>query len=243
MSKLPKAPLLEVIFEIRWDITSQNDIVDFQFIYGDLYANLKHKYPYRENLVPPEVPYDVVRGLPVFRFRNTNNSYPLIQVGPGLITVNTTDDIYFWNEFSAEISDVLDIFNNIYPKYKELKLSPALTYIDFFEYNKDKITSIDFINTNLQFNISQSFVNDTNFELNDLNFTLNYKTNKDILSLNIRDGKINDEIEGIVMQTKLIGNKGLYNKNELTNWLESSHNTCSDIFKKLTEGNLYNSFK
>lgn len=243
MSKFPNAPLVEVIFEIRWEITSQNDIVDFQFIYGDLYANLRTKYPFRENLVPPEIPYEVVKGLPVFRFRKTTNSYPLIQVGPGLITVNTIDDLYFWDDFSKEIIEVLDIFNNIYPKYKDLKLSPALTYIDFFQLNKSITNSIEFINSNLQLKISQTFIDDTDAQLHDLNVTLNYKINNDILSLNIQDGKVNNDKEGIVSQTKIIGNKDTYNTEKITIWLNNAHNNCSDVFKKLTEGNLYNSFK
>ena len=44
MSKLPKAPLLEIIFEINWDITNKNDIVKFQYLHGDLFSNLKDKY-------------------------------------------------------------------------------------------------------------------------------------------------------------------------------------------------------
>ena len=32
MSKLPKAPLVEVIFEIHWDSTSEDDLNKFQFL-------------------------------------------------------------------------------------------------------------------------------------------------------------------------------------------------------------------
>ena len=44
MSKLLKAPLLEVIFEINWDITNKNDIIEFQYLHGDMYSNLKNSY-------------------------------------------------------------------------------------------------------------------------------------------------------------------------------------------------------
>ena len=42
MSKLPKAPLVEVVFELKWDIKIKSDLDDFQYLYGDLYANLKY---------------------------------------------------------------------------------------------------------------------------------------------------------------------------------------------------------
>ena len=69
MSKLPNAPLLEVIFEIKWDITNKSDIAKFQYLHGDLYSNLKDKYFYRESLLPSEVPFEMVKGMPVYRFR------------------------------------------------------------------------------------------------------------------------------------------------------------------------------
>ncbi len=60
MSKLHSAPLLEVIFEIKWAVISKSDIVDFQYLHGDLYSKLKSKYSHRESLIPPEIPIDVV---------------------------------------------------------------------------------------------------------------------------------------------------------------------------------------
>lgn len=243
MSKLPNAPLLEVIFEIKWDITDKSDIVDFQYLHGDLYSNLKDRYPHRESLVPPELPFDVVRGAPVFRFRADKNSYPLVQIGPGLLTINTIDSKYFWKEFRAEASNVLSILNEIYPKRKDLNLSPALTYIDFFDYDKKKMNSIDFVNNNLKLNITEGFINETKAELKDINFKFNYKVKNSILSLNLSDGKVNNDKEGIVLQTKVIGKKDKYSKDELETWIDTSHELSSDIFKSLTKGKLFESFK
>jgi uncharacterized protein (TIGR04255 family) len=243
MSKLPNAPLVEVIFEIKWDITNKSDIVDFQYLHGDLYSHLKGKYPHRENLVSPEVPFDIVRGIPVFRYRESNNSYPLVQIGPGLITVNTTDSKYFWDEFRNEANNVLFILSEIYPKYRNLTLSPILIYIDFFELDKTNCNSFEFINTNFQLHFSENFIHEEGTALSDLNFTFNYKFKDDILSLNIRDGKINKNKEGIVLQTKVIGKKEKYSKNELESWLDNAHELSSKTFKSLTKGDLYETFK
>jgi len=88
MSKLPKAPLLEVIFELRWQIKQKSDLTKYQYLIGDLYSAIKKTYPVRESLAPPEVPTDILINNPVHRFRKDKNQYPLVQIGPGLLTLN-----------------------------------------------------------------------------------------------------------------------------------------------------------
>ncbi len=243
MSKLPNAPLMEVIFEIKWDITTKNDIVDFQYLHGDLYTNLKSKYSHRENLIPPDVPLEIVKGNPVFRFREKQGSYPLVQIGPGLISVNTIDDKYYWEQFRNESNEVLNVLYEIYPRYSGLDMSPALTYIDFLEYDKSKETPLFFINSNLQLSLKDNFMNGTDSVMQDVNFTFNYKVEENIVSLNLRDGKINNERDGLVLQTKIYGKKEKYNTDKLKYWLDSAHELGSNMFKSLTAGKLYESFK
>jgi len=48
---------------------------------------------------------------------------------------------------------------------------------------------------------------------------------------------------GIVLQTRINGNPLEANEKEISNWINKSHDICSDLFKKLTEGKLYESFK
>lgn len=243
MSKLPNAPLLEVIFEIKWDITSNTDIVDFQYLHGDLYSYLKPKYPYRENLLHPDIPLEIVKGNPVFRFREKLGSYPLIQIGPGLISLNTIDEKYYWKEFRDESNQILNTLKEIYPKYSELNLSPALIYIDFFDFNKDNKTSLDFINSNFKLSLNNTFMNNFVSKMNDVNLTFNYEVDKMIISLNLRDGKINNKKDGLVLQTKVVGKKEKYDTEKLKEWLDSAHKLSSDMFKSLTAGKLYESFK
>jgi len=243
MSKLPNAPLLEVIFEIKWDITSRTDIVDFQYLHGDLYSNLKSKYSHRESLIPPEVPLEVIKGSPVYRFRETSGSYPLVQVGPGLISVNTVDNQYFWSQFRDESNQVLNVLTDIYPKYSELHLVPALTYIDFFEYDKNKETPLEYLNANFQLSLKDNFMGDFKAKMSDVNITLNYHVEEKIVSLTLRNGIINNEKEGLVLQTKVIGAKERYNTQKLKDWLDSAHDLSSSMFKALTSGKMYESFK
>jgi uncharacterized protein (TIGR04255 family) len=242
MSKLPKAPLLEVIFELKWDITNKNDVIDFQYLHGDLYSNLKNKFLYRENLIPPEIPFDVLIGTPVYRFRRNQNEYPLIQIGPGLITVNTIDCIYFWEDFKKEVENTFNSLQLVYPKSKKIIFTPILTYIDFFEIDFQKQTILEFINKNLNLNIQQNFMDNKKSSFNDINLTLNYNIDSNILSLNLTNGNLNNSKSGIILQTKIIGEKNIYSTFKITEWLNEVHKISSELFKKITEGKLYSSF-
>ncbi len=243
MSKLPKAPLLEVIFEIKWEVINKQDIVNFQYFHGDLYANIKQKFSYRESLIPPEIPFDVVKGIPVYRFRKAKDEYPLIQIGPGLLSYNIIDEIYFWNSFKKDIDKITKVFFNVYPKSTDLKLVPSLTYIDFFDVHFNSQNPVDFINSNLLLNIQQDFIHEKPAGLKDINLTLNYQMNKNMLSLNFRNGIINENKSGLILQTKLIGNKKIYLQNDLFDWLDDAHEICSNTFKQITKKEFYNTFK
>lgn len=240
MSKLPKAPLLEVIFEINWDIINNNDIVKFQYLHGDLYSILKSDYPKRENLVPAEVPIDIMKNKVMFRFRK-EAGYPLVQVGPGILTLNTTDELYFWNDYREEITKVTNSLSEVFPDINQTNLFLTLTYLDFFEIDIDNENIVDFINMNLNLNVNQTFIE--NKDTKEVNLTFSYILDEDTLILNLRNASINNDKKGLILQTKLIGNKKKYTSEEQMKWLNRAHETCSNIFKKITTKDFYNSFK
>jgi len=240
MSKLSKAPLLEVIFEINWDITNNNDIAKFQYLHGDLYSILKSEYPKRENLVPSEVPIDIMKNRAMFRFRK-EDGYPLVQVGPGILTLNTTDELYFWNDYRKEITKVTNSLSEVFPEISQTNLFLTLTYLDFFEIDTETENVIEYINQNLNLNVNQTFIENENTK--EVNLALSYKINDDTLLLNLRNGIVNNNKKGVILQTKLIGTKKKYSNEEQLNWLNKAHETCSDIFKKITTEDFYNSFK
>ena len=242
MSKLSNAPLLEVIFEIKWDIETKDDIVDFQYLHGDLYSNIKEYYPYRESLVPPEIPLETFKGNPVYRFRKEKSGYPLIQVGPGLISINILDDTYYWEVFRDSIEYILDVLNNIYHKYSNFKITPALTYIDFFEYHGFE-TPLSFINQNLELEINDHFMRDFDTNLADINLSFNYDAGGNVISISLRDAIVNDKKNGLACNTKIQGRKKVYGSNQIAKWIDDAHGLSSKIFKSITTNKLYESFK
>lgn len=117
----------------------------YQYLIGDLYSTIKETYPVRESLAPPEVPTDILINNPVRRFRKGKNQYPLVQIGPGLLTLNTTDDNYYWSDFYYWAETINKEFFSVFPIESETFKSNLL-YLDFFKFNFKNQNVNDFIN-------------------------------------------------------------------------------------------------
>lgn len=242
MSKLQKAPLVEVVFELRWDIKTKSDLDDFQYLYGDLFANLKDDFPNRERLTPLEIPYDALRNIPVFRFTKNNNQYPLLQIGPGVITINTLNEYYVWEDFRESIHNLINILKEIYPKFQTLKIKPALIYIDFLKFDSKQISGYDFVNDNLNISVSSNILNDIQTKISSININTNYQVESDFMSVRINEGKTDNSNDGIIIQTKVNGKEQSYDNQTLKDWLESAHSLSSKAFKSLIKEDLYKTF-
>ena len=242
MSKLPNAPLLEVIFELRWKITNKNDLSRCQYLHGDLYSRLSEKYPIRESLTPIELPSELLINNPAHRFRTNKGGYPLFQVGPGIITLNTIDDTYAWSEYFELIKELIHNFFKVYPLIEHEKFTPNLRYVDFFKIDPEKENLIEFIRNSLNTSIEQRFYSEPDFpSVITLNFAYPTKLGQFIFNLN--NGNNQRAEKGLILQTGVKGMEFTPNTEELFTWINESHEFCSDIFKKLTAGSLYESFK
>jgi len=239
MRKLPKAPLVEVVIELRWKITSKEELAGVQYLYGDLYNELKGKYPFRESIHPVEFPLEMTVNQPVHRFRAEKDGYPLLQVGPGIITLNIIDAKYYWDTFFNDAKELLHTFFNIYPLNNTI--APAILYIDFFPFAFSENDVHKFINQKFNVTFGQSF-----FETDKLpaDFNMGFAYNIDLgdLRVNFQKGK-NQNTEGILLQTRINGNPAKPNNENINIWLNEAHELSSNLFKQLTKGELYESFK
>lgn len=241
MSKLPKAPLLEVVFELRWNLTGNDDLARVQYLYGDIYNELKSKYPYRESILPVDFPVEMAINQPAHRFRAAQNGYPLIQLGPGIITHNTIDALYEWQDFFDNTSELISTFLKIYPFKEDKNLSPGILYLDFFPFDFEKHDAHQFVNENFNVKFDQSFYNNKKFPT-DFNMGFAFSVDLGELRISFQKGKNNNQ-EGILLQTRINGNQLIAEHEKLSHWLQEAHTLSSDLFKQLTRGKLYESFK
>lgn len=240
MSKLPKAPLIEVIFEIRWSIEGEKEAQDVKYLPGDLYPLLKQEYPYRE-AVNPQAPVEfMLIHAPNQRFRYAKGDYPLVQVGPGIVTVNTVDAKYFWNKFEAGVMDVFDKVEKVYKFKRTLNL--ALTYVDLLKFDFEKDNVLRFWEEYLGLTFKQSFLAGQQAASNAL-LALSYPTELGTLNVTIGRGKDNKGHDGIAVTTNLISGNIEPKNSLIKDWLNKSHELSSNLFKEMTKGKLYESFK
>jgi len=244
MSKLPKAPLIEVIFEIRWtiDINNKEEAQEVQYLHGDLFPLIKSKYPYRE-AANPQMPLELMMlHSPTHRFRTAANDYPLVQIGPGILTVNTIDAKYFWDDYEGRIMEALEKLKSVYSFKPHHNVHLVLTYIDLLKFDFQKGDVLKFLEEYLNISIKQGFYNNQSAAGNVL-LVLNYPTEQGSLNLNIGRGKDQKGFDGITINTNLVSGNIKPEIPLIKDWLNKSHEVCSGLFKEMTKGKLYESFK
>lgn len=242
MSKLPKAPLIEVIFELRWKISNQSDLEKYQFLTGDIYSSIKKKFPHRKLLVPPDIPVELLINKPTYRYSSESEKYPLVQFGPGLLSLHTDDENYFWSDYSERASSLTQNFLELSNFSTHQKISPSLIYIDFLEFDLDNTNIINFINENLKIYIKQELF-EGEINPNTFNFGFSNEIELGTINLSFNTGQNKNGKNGLVIQTKLNGENFNSSSTDILSWLNSAHDLTSKLFKKMTEGKLYDSFK
>ena len=116
MSSFKNPPLIEVIFELRWSLEDSDAFSRSQFLFEDLYSTFSKEYPFRENILDiTTIPLPILNGQPVRRFRKAENSYPLLQVGPGILTLNSDNRNYIWEDFKKNAEVLVNSFFELHP--------------------------------------------------------------------------------------------------------------------------------
>jgi len=70
-----------------------------------------------------------------------------------------------------------------------------------------------------------------------------YETDLGNLSVTLKKGQNGKKEDGIVMQTTLHGKASMKSSDNVLSWLNEAHEFSSKLFKEITKGELYNSFK
>jgi len=240
MSKLPNAPLIEVIFEIRWEMKGQQEFDKFELLIGSMHDALNDTFPIMRNLKHDHhLPLSFFNNAPTHRFESSNG-YPLYQLGPGILSVNTVDAHYEWSEFKRLIEMICKCFIEKMNFNQNVVLSTSLKYLDFYKINPMEYNLNDYFSRYLKLQINSSLFSDFNNPLFS-NFATAYSTNIGVLGLQIVTGEYNG-IKGVIVDSTMTGKFDENHSSEIQSWIENAHEYISDFFKKMTKGELYESF-
>ncbi len=101
--KLKSSPLIEAWLEIHWKL--QRDPTagflrdpGFPFALGVFYSSVKDDFEYKKDLDASRAPEEMLPHLVRHQFRPGEEQWPLLQLGPGVATVNFAEH-YTWQDF------------------------------------------------------------------------------------------------------------------------------------------------
>jgi len=145
--QLKNPPLVEVILEVRWElqdgpVPQTKADPNYILLPGKLHDRLSNNYPYHEQLPQTSIPDEISPYMVKHRFRHEKDGWPLIQVGPGILTVNHTKKYTTFDEFCPLAVSAVNQLFEVYPESESLKISSLLLrYIDAkeFDYKKDDV--------------------------------------------------------------------------------------------------------
>ena len=247
---LKNKPLVEAIFEIRWKLHELAG-PHYKILIGRIYDRVKDRYPFYEPLPTATMPDEIAGYIVQYRFRKDKDKWPLIQIGPGIITLNDTEG-YLWEDFKKRICNLIEILYEAYPDSESnLKVNQLLLrYIDAIDFDYEKKNLFKFLEEKLKVSIKiherlfkETGVN--NLPLNiDLRFTFPSIKPKGAIHLRFVRGKrkgVDALIWEIMVQS--VGNDIPENKEGIINWVEVAHTLTDEWFFKMIEGELLRRFE
>jgi len=218
---------------------TEDALSQYAYLPGELHSLLKNQYPVRESLPPVLLPVDQARGLVAHRFRVAAGQHPLVQVGPGVLTVNTTDASYEWSEFEQRSLFVIEQFLKVYQSLNA-SLSLNLLYLDFlpFDFQKNDIQA--YLRSHLHISLEQSFFQ-SQAPAKGIQLTLPFQTAHGHFTFSVQQANHNNQ-QGLMLQFSMRHNSPS-ELSAISAWLKEAHQVCSQAFKDMTKGELYNSFR
>ena len=244
--ELKNKPLVEAIFEIRWALQQEGDTLSdpfFPLLVGSFHDKIKEKFPFWNKLPPAEMPPQITPYMAHHQFRKVENGWPLIQIGPGLLTVNDTDG-YLWENFHKFCIEAIEVLFTTYPEAEEsLKIIFVnLRYIDA-DYLEDLDPNAFAQKLKVNISVPESLFEDDNVISPPLNLKLqlDYKTKipTGITRIKISSGQKQSR-DAIIWETGVISiNEDVPSfPGKCTEWLSDAHSITHNWFFELTKGEL-----
>ncbi len=254
ISRLPNAPLQEVVFEVRWKPVSDSTggpphDAGFELAQGRFADRLESDFTFQHRLMPePVAPF--LLGQLVHQFWTAEGMFPLVQFGPCIMTVNTNGQGYEWQRedgsgYRQLIRRTLEHLLASYRRNLELT-EVKLFYIDAIDL-PDSISAFDRFK---KLNIGLQFGVDTLPSLSSARVDLGYSLAQgSTLQLSVQDATNNTSgspalIWHIAVHKKRcdewIGHENL--AEEIIDWCDYARSFTSPLFKEMTRGKLYESF-
>lgn len=247
--ELLNKPLVEAILELRWHIDPEIGDPNYSIFVGGIYSILKTKYKFHEPLPSSMIPERIAGSFVQHRFRIEKNKWPLIQVGPGIVTLNDTTN-YTWTDFGQRANELVKAMFKAYPKPEEMRISNlVLRYIDAIQMSDARKNVLDFTRKNLKANfiVPEQLYDGVDVIKKPKSFSFQIanitKNPKGTVTLRFATG-MHKGRKAIILETVVQSiNEELPSLPDgFSAWIKAAHNITDDWFFKLIEGDLESEF-
>jgi uncharacterized protein (TIGR04255 family) len=245
---------VEAIFEVRWQLKEiQPGLVsdpNYSLLIGSLYQRLRQKYPFHQALPTALIPNEMVSGIVQHRFRKAKEKWPVVQLGPGIFTVNQTKG-YTWVDFKQRVIEGVNALFETHPNVQELNIQTlGLRYINAIAIDFEHDDIFQFLKEQLKIDISlhSRLFEDTPVKRTPLEFDYKFSfactKPKAIIKLRLARGK-QQQTDALIWETIIeTDSNGLPELPlQLEGWLEDAHDVIEDWFFKLIKGDLEKRFE
>lgn len=157
--ELKNKPLVEAILELKWNLPVQASSgmegdPHYRLLLGRFSEKVESDYPFHEPLPTAQIPDVMAAHMVQHRFRTGDGKWPLVQIGPGIMTVNETDE-YKWDDFRDRcVKAVKDLFDAHPAKQKFMVQDLTLRYIDAVEVDFSRESIFKFLEDKMKTKIS-----------------------------------------------------------------------------------------
>lgn len=249
-------PLIEVIFELRWEIENdqQNGRMrdpSYPMMYGRLYERLKKDFPVIEDLPSVQAHPETTPFVPRHRMRKEKNGYPLVQVGPGIITVNDIKG-YSWVSFRSLVMRLIECIVDLYPT-DTMPLNfikSEMRYVNGIRFDIARENPLAFLAEKLHMKVeldSDLFAQNRLSERpNALGLNFAYALEKPMGNLVVSVNLGQFEGKPAFIQQTLIQSFGELVPSDaagFTPWLEEAHTVAENCFQIFCKGDLMDKFQ
>ncbi|HSX11710.1 MAG TPA: TIGR04255 family protein [Chlamydiales bacterium] len=248
-------PVIEVIFELRWEIETDSQTgrmrdPSYPMMYGRIYERLKKDFPHIEDLPSVQAHPEATPFIPRHRMRKEKNGYPLVQVGPGIITVNDAKG-YSWKSFRALALRLIEAVSELFPEGgMPLNFTRSeLRYVNGIRFDIARENPLAFLAEKLHMKVEldpELFAQNAIHERpNALGVNLAYALEKPMGNLSIHANL--GQFEGkpaFIQQTSIlsVGDLVPTELETFTPWLEEAHQVAENCFQTFCKGALMEKF-
>jgi uncharacterized protein (TIGR04255 family) len=245
VDKLTNPPLIEAWMEMRW----KNQDPDNRFFFHayDFAQRILPSYPIGESTNNVQIPENLSPELIRYRFRNSDDGYPLVQIGPAVASLNFGRD-YTWGHFLEEAKRLRGEILACFPNSSE-GVHLSLRYRNTYPFDMTQNDVRVFLREKFHIELSlPSVLQETIPAGNLLQLTYRLSDLPGMGVLQIATGVQGDELQTPVIIWEL----SAVSKGEdvprfdddlgFITWLNTAHNILETWFFGLIEGELYKTF-